>query len=353
MMSVVRETMKYCKYCLAMPNTDPPLMTAMDCTQYLDKINEMVKILKLHHTPCVPGFKPLVAMYINENTTAKRIHDAADAGIVAGKLYPRGRTTGSDLGITDYERTEPALRAMEERDMVCCLHGEHPKPHDFCTVLDWEAEFVSKIYPRIVRGFPRLRIVLEHITTEYAVAQVKALGQGREAPLAATITAHHLRHTIDNILANGIQPHNYCKPIAKLPRDLISLRKTATSGDPRFFLGSDSAPHPVSAKETCCGCAGCFTAAYLPAHIAGVFDEVCGNADWTGQYLPDPEATLLPNPFAQFTANNAMRFYGLDSWDDRLRLTSGTRIIEVLGKYGEHQVFNWRAGGRIGWGFEE
>lgn len=355
MLEVVRETMAYSKYAVVMPNTSPPLLGYLDCLSYWNEVRAAVEKAKAAGYPCVDGFVPLITMYVNEDTTPRMIRKAKEAGIVAGKLYPKGRTTGSDYGISDYERLTPALRAMEECDLVCCLHGEHPDPHPSATVLDWEAEFVTKIYDRLVRGFPRLRVVLEHITTKRAVEAVKAAARNRPAAVAATITAHHLFQTIDDVLAFGIQPHNYCKPVSKRPRDLVALRQAASSGSPLFFLGSDSAPHPIDGKESACGCAGCFTAAYLPGHLAEFFQDCCGSFGW---YDQDPgEAGAVPSLFEKFSAVNGAAFYGFakqpygkPNWKDRVQLECSTvQHIPEFFDYGGNRVRHWRAGEALSW----
>lgn len=338
LMHVVRYTAKYCQFCLAMPNTNPPLLTAQQCLDYKEKIAEVLRVLHRDGNYIQPKFQPLVAIYVNEDTTPEMIYEAADAGIIAGKLYPRGRTTGSDYGIVHYSKCRAALQAMEERDMVCCLHGEHPVPPMSCTVMDWERQFVMKIFPEILQQFPKLRVVLEHITDELSVMAVAAAAETR-GRVAATITAHHLHQTLDDVLANGIRPHNYCKPVAKKPRDLMSLKEAARSGNKCFFLGSDSAPHNTKKKETACGCAGCFTAGYLPSHIVEVFDPEASG-----------DGSLYDN-LCNFVAYSGLDFYELQGCGEMFRLH---RMDAKIQEHSIHMGWNecvkhWRAGETVRW----
>jgi len=365
MLDVVLETAKYSKHCLVMPNTTQPLLTVEDVLSYRTAIKRELSILSAAKCPIVPGFTPHVALYVNEETTPEMIHDAADAEVIAGKIYPKGRTTGSDHGVTNYEKLKPALRAMEGRNMVCCLHGEHPEPHPNLTVLEWESEFVSKIFPRIVGGFPKLRVVLEHITTNQAVHAVI----GSRVGVAATITAHHLSLTIDDILADGIRPHNYCKPIAKYPRDLTLLQKVVFEGHRKFFLGSDSAPHSVENKESASGCAGCFTAAHLPNLVARFYDnhDPKEKASWNqgppstqsqswhdDTWIPPgmsvhPRGHKIPSAINRFVADNAMSFYQLPEYDETLEFTEEEFEVPSFGIYGGTKVNHFAGGQTLDW----
>lgn len=218
----------------------------------------------------MPGFTPLMTIRVNEETDDKTIRLAAEAGAVAGKLYPRGATTNSADGVRDVDALLPALAAMADAGMVLCVHPEQPDAFS----LDREATFITEVLPTIIAECPQLRIVLEHVSTAAAVDWVR---QQRSTPrsttVAATITAHHLVLTLDDVVGDLLEPHNFCKPLAKRSEDRAALIAAATSGDPAFFLGTDSAPHDRAAKECAHGCAGVFTAPVALPVLAQVFDN--------------------------------------------------------------------------------
>ncbi len=302
MAAVAIETAKYCKYALAMPNTKPPLTTGQQCQQYRKAIFEAIADEQRSceaPTMLVPGFDIMTALYLTEQTSKQDILDAYALGVRAAKAYPRGKTTNSNDGILDYGKLKPALEQMSELGMVLCLHGEHPAPDARSTVLDWETEFVDAVFNSLLFKYQKLKIVLEHITTAAAVDAVRHA----RANVAATITAHHLAMTLDSILGDGIRPHNYCKPIAKRPYDRDCLVRAAISGSPKFFLGSDSAPHEAKTKEADCGCAGCYTAPVLPGLLATIFEQ-------------HHALHRLPN----FSSHAASAFYGLPAYEDMIYL---------------------------------
>ncbi|MBY6192108.1 dihydroorotase [Microbulbifer agarilyticus] len=231
---------------IIMPNLVPPVVNADDALAYKARIEAAV--------PAGNPFTPLMVIYLTDNTTAEVVKQAHAAGVVAAKLYPAGATTNSDSGVTDIANIYPALEAMQECGMKLLLHGEVTTAD--IDIFDRERVFIENILGPVVDDFPTLKIVLEHITTSHAVEFVS---QAREG-IAATITAHHLLYNRNHMLVGGIRPHYYCLPILKRNAHQMALIEAATSGSPKFFLGTDSAPHIQGKKESSCGCAGCYTA---------------------------------------------------------------------------------------------
>ncbi|WGL16626.1 dihydroorotase [Microbulbifer bruguierae] len=231
---------------IIMPNLVPPVVNAEDALAYKTRIQAEV--------PAGLQFTPLMVIYLTDNTTPEMVREAQAAGVVAAKLYPAGATTNSDSGVTDINNIYPALEAMQTCGMKLLLHGEVTTSD--IDIFDRERIFIEQILGRVVEDFPTLKVVLEHITTAHAAEFV---GQAREG-VAATITAHHLLYNRNHMLVGGIRPHYYCLPILKRGYHQNALIEAATSGSPKFFLGTDSAPHAQGKKETACGCAGCYTA---------------------------------------------------------------------------------------------
>jgi dihydroorotase len=212
-------------------------------------------------------FEPLMTLYLTDNTAPGEIARAKSSGVVhAVKYYPAGATTNSDSGVTALERAFPALAAMEKHDVPLLVHGEVTDPE--VDVFDREKVFIDTVLAAITRRFPALRVVFEHITTRDAADYVLAAG----ANVGATITAHHLRYNRNAIFRGGLRPHYYCLPVLKREQHRQALVRAATGGSPRFFLGTDSAPHPRGEKESACGCAGCFTAHAALELYAEAFD---------------------------------------------------------------------------------
>jgi len=237
----------------------------------------------LQAVPAGVDFTPLMTLYLTASTTTTEIKKAVESDpIYAFKLYPAGATTNSDSGVADIKAIYPLLAAMEKYDIPLLIHGEVTDEH--CDIFDRERVFVDTNLTGIVDNFPGLRIVLEHVTTIEAVQFVEAAG----ANIAATITPQHLLFNRNAILAGGIRPHYYCLPIIKREQHRLALVAAATSGNPKFFLGTDSAPHPTSLKETACGCAGCYSAhAALELYTevferAGSLDKLEGFASYYG-----------------------------------------------------------------------
>jgi dihydroorotase len=245
---------------IVMPNLLPPITNVAAARAYRERI--------LAALPVGASFTPLMTCYLTDTTDPQEIARGWEEGVFAAvKLYPAHATTNSAFGVTDYRRISPVLERMAQLGMPLLIHGEVTDPD--VDVFDREAIFIDRMLEPLRRRLPELRIVLEHITTEEAVAYAEAGG----ANLAATITAHHLVINRNAIFAGGLRPHLYCLPIAKREKHRRALRRAATSGNPRFFLGTDSAPHPVAAKETACGCAGIFTAPCALEIYTEVFEE--------------------------------------------------------------------------------
>ncbi|MDT8438706.1 MAG: dihydroorotase [Wenzhouxiangellaceae bacterium] len=259
MAGVLADSATWCARAIIMPNLKPPVTTVAAAADYRARI--------LAALPPGTVFEPLMTLYLTDNTSADEIRRAAESPFVhAVKYYPAGATTNSDSGVTDLERAYPALEAMQQADLPLLLHGEVTDPE--IDIFDREAVFIERHLDRIQRNFPALRLVLEHITTDEAVQFV------RDAPetLAATITPHHLRLNRNAMFVGGLRPHHYCLPVIKRERHRAALVAAATSGNPKFFLGTDSAPHPKAAKESDCGCAGIYSAPVALAVYAEVFE---------------------------------------------------------------------------------
>lgn len=254
--SVLHFTAWQFKRAIVMPNTSPrPVLTDVDAIAYKSEITNC------HNSP-----EPLMTIQITDQATQETVIRAKLAGVVAGKIYPQGVTTNSQNGVSSFKTIYPALEAMQAVGMLALFHGEDPDQTVCC--LDREKFFLPTLY-QIICDFPRLKIVLEHITTRDAVEFVERMPQN----ISATITAHHLAITIDDVIGGLIQPHNFCKPIAKRNEDKRSLLEAATSGNPKFFFGSDSAPHLKNKKECASGCAGVFSAPLALPLLTQIFEE--------------------------------------------------------------------------------
>ncbi len=246
---------------IIMPNLKPPITTNEEAFAYLKRI--LMALPRWH------AFEPLMTLYLTDNTSPDEIIKAKENGFVhAVKLYPAGATTNSDAGVTDIKRVFPVLRQMEKAGMVLCVHGEVADPS--VDIFDREKVFIDRILSNLIRYFPGLKIVLEHVTTQDGVDFVT----GSDPNIGATITAHHLLINRNVIFQGGLRPHNYCLPVAKREEHRQALVRAATSGNPKFFLGTDSAPHAKDAKENACGCAGCFTAHAAIELYAEAFERV-------------------------------------------------------------------------------
>lgn len=260
---------------IVMPNLKPPIRTMIEAAGYRDRI--------LAARPPGSNFEPLMTLYLTDNTPPEEIVRATASGFVkAVKYYPAGATTNSDAGVTDLRKCDAVLAVMQERGLPLLLHGE--VTGDEVDVFDREHVFIEKHLMPLITRFPKLRIVLEHITTAHAVKFVMAASKN----IAATITPQHLLYSRNAIFKGGLRPHLYCLPILKREDHRLALVKAATSGNPKFFLGTDSAPHTKNAKESCCGSAGCYSALHAMAlyaeafEAAGALDKLEGFASFHG-----------------------------------------------------------------------
>ncbi|WP_338034669.1 dihydroorotase [Jiella avicenniae] len=275
---------------IVMPNLVPPVRTLEDLRAYRSRIAAAL--------PDETGFRPLMTLYLTETSDPAAITEGAASGdLAAVKLYPAGATTNSDAGVKDFSRVHGVLEAMQTAGVPLLVHGEVTDPE--VDIFDREAVFIERVLSPLRKDFPGLRIVMEHITTEEGASYV---GEADDT-LAATITPQHLIINRTDLFKGGIRPHFYCLPIAKRENHRQALRKAATSGSAKFFLGTDSAPHLVSMKECACGCAGIFNAPVAVPYVAQVFDE---------------EGAL--DRLEAFTSLNGPAFYGLPVNEDKIRL---------------------------------
>jgi dihydroorotase len=258
--SVLPDTARQFARAIVMPNLKPPVTTTALAAAYRERI--------LAARPQGSDFTPLMTLYLTDNTSAEEIRRAAEAGFVhAVKLYPAGATTNSDAGVSDLARCHPALEAMQRLGMPLCVHGEVTDRQ--IDVFDRERVFIDTQLIPLRRSFPALRVVFEHITTKDAADYVREA----EGEIAATITAHHLLYNRNAIFQGGVRPHWYCLPVLKRECHREALMAAAISGNPRYFLGTDSAPHAKQDKESDCGCAGCYTALHAMELYATAFDR--------------------------------------------------------------------------------
>ncbi|NOD33631.1 MULTISPECIES: dihydroorotase [unclassified Ruegeria] len=258
--AVLPETARHFGRAIIMPNLVPPVVTGAHAAAYRDRIMAAL--------PDGMSFEPLMTLYLTEDTDPDDLAAAHASGLVkAVKLYPAGATTNSHSGVRNFDNVRPVLERMAEIGLPLCVHGEVTDSE--IDIFDREAVFIDRVLDPIRKATPGLRVVMEHITTRDGVQYVKA----NEADLGATITAHHLIINRNHILVGGIKPHYYCLPVAKREEHRLELLKAATSGDPRYFLGTDSAPHTDDNKEMACGCAGCFTATNTMSLVAEMFDR--------------------------------------------------------------------------------
>ncbi|HSW17150.1 MAG TPA: dihydroorotase [Ramlibacter sp.] len=274
MATVVPHTAAQFARAIVMPNLKPPVTTAAQAVAYRERI--------MAHVPEGMRFEPLMTLYLTDNLPPDEIRRAKDAGVVALKLYPAGATTNSDAGVTDLRKTYATLEAMQREGVLLLVHGEVASPD--IDLFDREAVFIDQQLIPLRRDFPGLKIVMEHITTREAAHYVR----DADALTAATVTAQHLLYNRNAIFTGGIRPHYYCLPVLKRETHRLALVEAATSGNPKFFLGTDSAPHAAHLKEHASGCAGCYTAhaameMYAEAfEAAGALDKLEGFASFFG-----------------------------------------------------------------------
>ena len=320
--SVVPHTAAQFGRAIIMPNLRPPVTTTVQALSYKERIAQAV--------PAAMAFEPLMTLYLTDVTPPDEIARAADAGIVALKLYPAGATTNSDAGVTDIRKTYKTLEAMQRAGLKLLVHGEVTDSE--IDLFDCEAVFIDRVMAPLRKDFPELKVVFEHITTKEAAQYVA----DADAHTAATITAHHLLYNRNAIFLGGIRPHYYCLPVLKREVHRQALVQAATSGSPKFFLGTDSAPHPTHLKEHPCGCAGCYTALtalelYAEAfEAAGALDKLEGFASFFGA-----------------------DFYGLPRNSGRVTLRKETWTIPDEVAFGEAVVKPLRGGEVLKWRIAE
>ena len=292
--AVLPETTRHFARAIIMPNLVPPVVTSADAAAYKDRIMAVM--------PEGADFTPLMTLYLTENSDPDDIAAAYKTGLISAvKLYPAGATTNSASGVADFDKVRGVFERMAEIGLPLCVHGEVTDAD--VDIFDREAVFIDRVLDPIRQKNPDLRVIMEHITTCNAVDYVKSADEN----LGATITTHHMIINRNHILVGGIKPHYYCLPVAKREQHRLTLRAAATSGDPRFFLGTDSAPHTDPNKESACGCAGCFTATNTMPILAHVFED---------------EGAL--DKLENFTSLNGPAFYRLKPNDNRITMTKGT-----------------------------
>ncbi len=295
--AVLPETTRHFARAIIMPNLVPPVVTAAQAEAYRTRIMDAM--------PAGARFTPLMTLYLTEATDPEDVRAAHAAGIAtAVKLYPAGATTNSASGVRDFEKVRPVLEVMAEIGMPLCVHGE--VTDNDIDIFDREPAFIDKVLKPLRKKVPDLKIVMEHVTTQDAVDYVRDSIKN----LAATITTHHLIINRNHILAGGIKPHYYCLPVAKRETHRVALVQAAVSGDKRFFLGTDSAPHTDPLKLQACGCAGIFTATNTMSCLAEVFD-----------------AAGKIRKIEDFASLNGPRFYGLAPNEDTITLTKGEPVV--------------------------
>ncbi|WP_206485753.1 dihydroorotase [Thalassotalea sp. G2M2-11] len=316
--NTVADISRYFGRAIVMPNLVPPVTNVELAREYHARI--MAQNPQEH-------FTPLMVLYLTDDTSVEDIQQAKASGLVyAAKLYPAGATTNSSSGVTDIANIYDVLAAMQEQQMPLLIHGE--VTDNEIDIFDREAVFIETILTPLVKNFPDLKIVLEHITTKHAVEFVMAAGKN----VAATITAHHLLYNRNHMLVGGIRPHYFCLPILKRNIHQQALIDAATSGNPKFFLGTDSAPHAQQAKESACGCAGSYTAHAAIELYAEVFEQVGA--------LDKLEA---------FASINGPTFYNLPVNQDTITLEKTAWQVPATLSFGQDKVVPIKASDSIAW----
>ncbi|WLQ14867.1 dihydroorotase [Hahella aquimaris] len=317
--TTVSATSRLFSRAIVMPNLVPPVTHTAQAEAYRNRI--------LSHVPTGAAFDPLMTLYLTNNTSPEEIVVAKQSGIIYGcKLYPAGATTNSDAGVTDVANIFSVLEKMSEIGLPLLVHGEVVQAE--VDIFDREKRFLDETLAPLTERYPNLKIVLEHITTRDAVEFVSQAG----ANVAATITAHHLLYNRNHMLVGGIRPHFYCLPILKRSEHQLALRYAAASGSDKFFLGTDSAPHPKEKKEAACGCAGCFTAPSALELYAEAFDELGALDKLEG-----------------FASLHGPKFYGLPVNNGKVRLSKQEWTIPTSMTLGDSTIVPFRAGETIRW----
>ncbi|MDD2769394.1 MAG: dihydroorotase [Methylococcus sp.] len=302
-----------------MPNLKPPVTTVAFALEYRSRI--------LAALPADTSFEPLMALYLTDTTTPESILQAAETPEIIGfKLYPAGATTHSEAGVTGIEKIYSLLETLERFDVPLLVHGEVTDTE--VDIFDREARFIETSLEPMVRCFPGLRVVLEHVTTKEGVQ----FAQSCSPRVGATLTAHHLLYNRNALLAGGIRPHHYCLPVLKRESHRLALVAAATSGDSHFFLGTDSAPHPRSLKESACGCAGCYTAYSAVELYAEAFEQ----------------AGAL-HMLERFASHNGADFYGLPRNDGTITLSRAAWEIPTMLPFGTEYLVPAKAGETLNW----
>jgi dihydroorotase len=317
--NVVPHTARCFARAIIMPNLKPPVTTVQQALTYRDRI--------LASLPKASSFNPLMTLYLTDNTHPTEIRTAVESPHVhAVKYYPAGATTNADSGVTDISHTYSVLEVMEELGLPLLIHGEVTDPA--VDVFDREAVFIETVLIPLLQRYPKLRVVLEHITTQQAVAFIQATQDN----IAATITAHHLLMNRNAMFQGGIRPHHYCLPVLKRELHRQALVKAATSGNPKFFLGTDSAPHAQSAKESACGCAGIYTA-YTAIELYAEAFEQAGALD----------------KLEGFSSFFGADFYGLPRNKDTITLSKQEWTIPQTLAFADETLIPLRAGESVSW----
>ena len=304
---------------IIMPNLVPPVTTPELALAYRQRIMDAL--------PADSSFQPLMTCYLTDNTTPEDVYNAKESGIVAFKLYPAGATTNSDSGVTDIAKVRHALQAMASAGHVLCVHGE--VTDQSVDIFDREKAFIDRVLKPLLDTVADLRVVMEHVTTRDATEFVAQSGSNR---LAATITPQHILHNRNALFAKGLRPHLWCLPVLKREEHRAAVCAAATSGSPRFFLGTDSAPHPRGAKESACGCAGVFSA---PAALA--------------LYAEAFEAEQALDKLDDFAGRHGPQFYGLPVNESKVTLSREAWTVPETVQFGGDVVVPMRAGEQVQW----
>ncbi len=327
MASVLPYTARQFARAIVMPNLKPPITTTVMAVDYAKRIRAMLpdSMIDEGYT-----FEPLMTLYLTDLTLPEEIQRAYESGVVkAVKLYPAGATTNSDSGVTDLRRCSAALDAMQRLQIPLCIHGEVTGVG--IDVFDRERLFIDQVLAPLRRDYPSLKIVFEHITTQEATDFVRETS----GPIAATITPQHLLYSRNALFEGGIRPHWYCLPILKREHHRQALLRAATSGNPKFFLGTDSAPHEKSAKESACGCAGCFSAPYALELYLQAFEEVSA-----------------VDRFEAFASFFGADFYGLQRNTERVILRRSEQVIEESLSFSDGHIVPLASGQTLDWSFQ-
>jgi len=323
MKDVLADTARQFARAIIMPNLKPPVTTVDLAKAYRSRIESTLKVLGMS------SFTPLMTLYLTDNTSANEVRKAKAEGIIGFKLYPAGATTNSDAGVTDIKHCYKALEAMQEVGMPLLVHGE--VTHAEIDIFDREAVFIDTVLEPLRKDFSELKIVFEHITTKQAAHYVRDAATSSNT-LAATITPQHLLMNRNAIFSGGIRPHNYCLPVLKREEHRVALLDAATSGNSRFFLGTDSAPHAKGDKEAACGCAGCYSAFNALGLYAEAFESV-GKLDKL-------------EGFASFFGPD---FYHLPRNSKKITLAKQAQKIPAELPLGNDTIVPLRAGETIAW----